>query len=247
MSVKFAASGRRLPVTEIEVAPNRVLGRRSVGKNGYESVILGVGEDRRPGKSKKGQFKEGLIPRKIREVRSNEEIAVGSQVGADIFKSGDLVKVTGVSKGKGFAGGVKRWGFAGGPKTHGQSDRHRAPGSIGQGTTPGRVLRGKKMAGHLGFSQVTIKNLTVLEVDSQANLLSVIGSIPGHRGTFVKLTKIGENKKFDRVVEVQEEPAGKEAESKSSGAGEVVGQQETDGPKQSQEETVTKGEENATE
>lgn len=114
----------------------------------------------------------------------------------DVLKPGDLVSVAGVSKGKGFAGVVKRHGFAGGPKTHGQSDRLRAPGSIGQTTTPGRVYKGKRMAGRMGGERTTVKGLTVLAV-SEDGTIELSGPVPGNRGGLLKITKIGENKKYE--------------------------------------------------
>jgi large subunit ribosomal protein L3 len=113
-------------------------------------------------------------------------------VDVGILAPGDLLTVCGQSKGRGFAGGVKRYHFAGGPKTHGQSDRHRAPGSVGSGTTPGRVLKGKRMAGHLGDDQVTALNLKVLSVDTERNLLLVRGAVPGANGGLVIVEKVGE-------------------------------------------------------
>jgi large subunit ribosomal protein L3 len=124
------------------------------------------------------------------EVKFNEkpEIKVGDTIKvSDIFAEGDIVTVTGTSKGKGFAGVVKRWKFAGGPKTHGQSDRQRAPGSIGQGTTPGRVLKGKHMAGRMGHDQVTIRNLKVVAVNPETNELSISSPIPGTRGSLMRI------------------------------------------------------------
>ena len=128
---------------------------------------------------------------------------------SDVVRPGDLVKVTGVSKGKGFAGGVKRWGFAGGPKTHGQSDRLRAPGSIGQGTTPGRVYKGKKMAGRMGGEQVSVKNLTVLKVEENGDIW-LSGPVPGFQSGLLQITKIGEDKKFVELYEKDTETEIKE-------------------------------------
>jgi large subunit ribosomal protein L3 len=113
----------------------------------------------------------------------------GQVIAADMFKVGDLVDVIGVSKGKGFAGGVKRYNFRGGPKTHGQSDRWRAPGSVGSTTTPGRVLKGQRMAGHMGVDRVTVRNLQVIEVNTDRNLILVKGAIPGPRLGLVMVNK----------------------------------------------------------
>jgi large subunit ribosomal protein L3 len=124
-------------------------------------------------------------------VDDTEAIKVGDQVDASLFKEGDLVNITGISKGKGFAGVVKRHGFAGGPKTHGQSDRHRAPGSIGATTSPGRVLKGTRMAGHMGNNRVTARHLQVYKADPEHNLLLVKGAVPGARNGLLLIVKSG--------------------------------------------------------
>jgi large subunit ribosomal protein L3 len=116
---------------------------------------------------------------------------VGQRLGAELFQEGDLVHVIGISKGRGFAGGVRRYGFHGGPRTHGQSDRHRAPGSIGSGTTPGRVLKGLKMAGHMGNARVTVRNLRVLESNPATGLLIVEGAVPGARDGLLAIRRVG--------------------------------------------------------
>ena len=134
--------------------------------------------------------------RYLREITADDvsTLEVGHKVDAGLFGKGESVDVTGISKGKGFAGGVKRYHFRGGPKTHGQSDRHRAPGSIGSTTTPGRVLKGQRMAGHMGDDQVTVRNLKVLEADPARNLLLVRGAIPGAVGALVIVHKAGKRK-----------------------------------------------------
>jgi 50S ribosomal protein uL3 len=137
-----------------------------------------------------------------------------SLVSKGIFKAGDFIKVTGFSKGKGFAGVVKRWGFKGGPKTHGQSDRQRAPGSIGQTTTPGRVYRGKKMAGRLGGRKVTLAGLTVMEVNEKENLLLVKGLLPGVKGGPLVLRRAGESKKFVSLMGTGQKEIQETAEEK---------------------------------
>jgi large subunit ribosomal protein L3 len=119
--------------------------------------------------------------------RGDGDIAIGDTVGIDLFAEGEYVDVTATSKGRGFAGGVKRWGFHGGPKTHGQSDRHRAPGSIGSGTTPGRVYKGQKMAGHMGSVRVTVKNLRIIAKDEGKGLLLVAGAVPGAADGIVRV------------------------------------------------------------
>lgn len=166
MTMKYTPEGKQVGVTVLFMLPTTEIGSRAKEKHGYEAKILKI-QDSKNNKS----FEK--------EVRNSQE--------AD-FLVGDIVTVKGVSKGKGFAGVVKRHGFAGGPRTHGQSDRERAPGSIGQTTTPGRVYRGKRMAGRMGGKTVTTKGLKVLDIDEKE--ITIIGAIPGHRGTFVRITKI---------------------------------------------------------
>jgi hypothetical protein len=146
--------------------------------------------------------------RYVGEVRTDEvaDFTGGQELKpGSIFKVGDIVKVTGVSKGKGFQGGVRRHGFHGGPKTHGQSDRHRAPGSIGSGTTPGRVYKGKKMAGHMGSDTATIRNLEVIGVDKKEGILIVKGGVPGHIGSELRITKLGVLKGYIAPPEEKED------------------------------------------
>jgi large subunit ribosomal protein L3 len=182
MTQIFDESGVVHPVTVIEVGPNVVTQVRTAEKDGYEAVQLGFGIDKRLNKPEQGHRKaSGFMSRTLREVKADDvsQFEVGQQIKADAFSAGEIIDVTGTSKGRGFQGGVKRHGFSGGPKTHGQSDRLRAPGSIGASATPGRVLKGMKMAGHMGNERVTIMNLRVLRVDTERNLLLVQGSVPG--------------------------------------------------------------------
>lgn len=182
MTQIFDESGVVHPVTVIECGPNVVTQVRTAEKDGYEAVQLGFGIDKRLNKAEQGHRKaSGYMSDTLREVRADDVSAfeIGQQIKVDAFSSGELVDVTGTSKGRGFQGGMKRHGFRGGPKTHGQSDRWRAPGSIGASATPGRVLKGMKMAGHHGNERVTVENLTVLRVDTERNLLLVQGSVPG--------------------------------------------------------------------
>ncbi|MCH7786782.1 MAG: 50S ribosomal protein L3, partial [Chloroflexi bacterium] len=133
----------------------------------------------------------------LREVSADDvaEFEVGQEIDTSLFEAGEIVDATGLTKGRGFAGGVKRHGFHGGPKTHGQSDRHRAPGSIGAGTTPGRVLKGLKMAGHMGNNRVTIRNLEIISVDQERNLLFIKGAVPGARNSLLIIRKTGRRSK----------------------------------------------------
>lgn len=195
--------GVRVPVTWVEAGKCMVSQIKDVEKDGYCAVQLAFGEKKAKSVSNslkghlKSLIKADKAPRFLKETRLNKkpDLKVGDVVDAfDIFRVGDLVSVTGISKGKGFAGVVKRWSFAGGPKTHGQSDRHRAPGSIGQGTTPGRVYKGKKMAGRMGQKQVTLQNLVVVLVDKDKGLIGLSGPVPGKRGDLLIINKIGSGK-----------------------------------------------------
>ena len=182
MTQIFDESGVVHPVTVIECGPNVITQVKSADTDGYEAVQLGFGIDKRLTKPEQGHRKSsGYMSRTLREVKADDvsEYEVGQVLKADTFNTGELVDITGTSKGRGFQGGVKRHGFAGGSKTHGQSDRWRAPGSIGSSATPGRVFKGLKMAGHMGVDKVTVQNLKVLRVDVDRNILLVQGSVPG--------------------------------------------------------------------
>jgi large subunit ribosomal protein L3 len=182
MTQVFDDTGVVHPVTVIECGPNVVTQIRTAEKDGYEAIQLGFGLDKRLNKPEQGHRRvSGFMSHTLRELKADDvnEFKVGQIIKADTFETGELVDVTGTSKGRGFQGGVKRHGFRGGPKTHGQSDRHRAPGSIGSSATPGRVFKGLKMAGHMGHERVTVQNLKVLRVDPERNLLLVQGSVPG--------------------------------------------------------------------
>jgi large subunit ribosomal protein L3 len=205
-SQKFLEDGTRIPVTRIWVKGNVVVGVRTQDKHSYSSIQLGFGSKKKANKSELGNIKGAKLekaPKFLKEVRMEEvdpasgevNLEPGAQViASEILSEGDLIDVTGTSKGKGYAGVVKRHGFAGGPRTHGQSDRERAPGSIGQTTTPGRVYKGKRMAGRMGHETVTIKNLEVVGVAEDEILIK--GLIPGAVNSIVIVKKVGENKKF---------------------------------------------------
>jgi large subunit ribosomal protein L3 len=182
MTQIFDDSGLARPVTVIEAGPCVVTQIRSEEKDGYEAVQLGFGISKNLNKPQQGHVKaSGHQVKTLREFKADDygSIEVGQIFKADTFAAGDVIDVTGTSKGRGFQGGMKRHGFSGGPKTHGQSDRARAPGSIGSSATPGRVFKGLKMAGHMGNERVTVQNLKVLRVDTERNLLLVEGSVPG--------------------------------------------------------------------
>ena len=210
MSNRFDAQGKRIPVTVVSANANVVAKIKSGDKDGYDAIQIGLGNEKKPIKSQLGNYKYlPSVPKILREFRVDnlEGIQKGNTIDASNFKVGDLVKVTGVSKGRGFAGAMKRHGFHGGPKTHGQSDRHRAPGSLGQGTTPGRVFKGKKMAGHMGDERVTIPQLVVVETDKENNLLVIQGSLPGSRNGVLLIEKVGKVEGYgQKVASESEEP-----------------------------------------
>ena len=187
----FTDKGKAEGVTAIEAGPCVVTQVKTTAKEGYIAAQLGFGEAKRLSSPQRGHLK-GLGQFKyLREFRvaDSEGIKVGDKVDVSLFKPGDLVDITGVSKGKGFAGVVKRHHFAGGPKTHGQSDRHRAPGAIGSTTSPGRVLKGMRMAGHMGNSRVTARHLEVYKADPERNLLLVKGAAPGAKNGLLVIKK----------------------------------------------------------
>lgn len=182
MTQVFDERGVVLPVTVIETGPCVVTQIRTEEKDGYEAVQLGFGLDKRLNRPEQGHRRaSGFMSRWLREVKADNvtEFEVGQVIKADAFTEGELVDVIATSKGRGFQGGMKRHGFHGGPKTHGQSDRARAPGSIGSSATPGRVMKGMKMAGHMGHERVTVQNLQVVRVDTERNVLLIKGSVPG--------------------------------------------------------------------
>jgi len=181
MTQVFRENGQAEAITAIEAGPCAVVQIKTVAKEGYNAVQLGFGQVKRLNSPQKGHLKAAGEFRYLREFRTTDiaDTQVGDKVDVSLFKPGDLVDITGISKGKGFAGVVKRYGFAGGPKTHGQSDRHRHPGSIGASASPGRVLKGTHMAGHMGNSRVTVRKLEVFQVDPERNLLLIRGAVPG--------------------------------------------------------------------
>jgi large subunit ribosomal protein L3 len=191
MTQVFQADGTMVAVSVLEVQPNTVTRLRTTDRDGYVAVQLGTDETRKLNKPESGQLKDLPKLATIHEFRldSVDEYSVGQKLDVTLFEEGELVDVTGVSKGKGFAGHIKRHHFKRGPKTHG-SDHHRAPGSIGPGTTPGRVYKGMKMAGHMGDHRTTIKKLRVVRSDPERNLLLVKGSLPGARNALIFVRKV---------------------------------------------------------
>ncbi len=190
MTQVFAEDGTMVPVSVVSVEANTVTALRTVERDGYQAVQVGAGTARKLTKPRLGQLKGLPRVRDAREFRLDDisGYEVGQTLDVNLFAAGDSVDVTGVSKGKGFAGTIKRHNFHRGPQTHG-SDHHRAPGSIGPGTTPGRVYRGMKMAGHMGDETVTIKKVRVVRTDPDRNLLLVKGSLPGARGSLILVKK----------------------------------------------------------
>jgi large subunit ribosomal protein L3 len=205
MTQVFDQSGLVRPATLVQAGPCWITQVKTTKTDGYSAVQISFGSRKHPTNPQAGHVKKaGLnqFPRYIREVRLSpdqptDQLQPGVQVNLqDVLQPGDLVTVTGISKGKGFTGVVKRHGFAGGPRTHGQSDRLRAPGSIGAGTTPGRVYKGKKMAGRSGGQQVTVKGLLILSVDPQTHQVLIQGALPGHRHSLITIKKIGHQESF---------------------------------------------------
>ena len=195
MTQVYTASGKLVPCTVLKAAPCVVVQIKQT----KQQIQLGTGEKKQLKKPIKHHLLKHQVKQNLRYLKSFpvtqaqlEQLKPGQSIAVDqVFQAGDIVAVQAISKGKGFAGVVKRHGFAGGPKTHGQSDRHRAPGSIGAGTTPGRVLKGKKMAGRMGGQQVFIRNLKVVTVDAERQQLVLSGSIPGSRHGLVVVHKLG--------------------------------------------------------
>lgn len=187
----FTQDGVSIPVTVIEVEPNRVAQVKSEATDGYTSVQVTTGTRKasRLSKSEAGHFAKAGVEagRGLWEFRVEEDYAVGQELTVSLFQAGQLVDVTAQSKGKGFQGTVKRWNFSMQDATHGNSLSHRAPGSIGQCQTPGRVWLGKKMSGHMGAERVTTQNLEVVRVDEESNVILVKGSVPGANGASVIL------------------------------------------------------------
>ena len=183
MTRVFSEGGIVEPVSVIEAGPCIVTQVKTRQANGYEAVQVGYEEAKRLNEPEEGHLKRLPPLRHLKEFRVDDlgDAQIGQRIDVSMFEAGDIVNISGVSKGKGFAGGMKRHHFKGGPKTHGQSDRARAPGSVGAGTTPGRVWKGTKMAGHMGNKKVTALNWKVVKVDPERNLLLVRGAVPGAR------------------------------------------------------------------
>ena len=193
MTQIFREDGKVVPVTVIQAGPCVVTQVKTIETDGYEAVQLGFGDVKRRNKPQAGHLKNSKLSRYLREVTTDDTtgFTVGQSIGVDIFAAGEKVDVIGTSKGRGFAGVMKRWNFGGGPRTHGQSDRARAPGSIGGGTTPGKVYKGMKMGGHMGNRRITVKGLEIIEIDTERNLLMVKGGIPGAPNSLIQIRRFG--------------------------------------------------------
>jgi large subunit ribosomal protein L3 len=222
----FLADGKRIPITVVRTLGNTISQVKTTEKEGYNSVQISLGNKKKANKAEEGHSKKAGMkqtPRFLKELRLDDvsEFTVGAEIAAsEIFKQGDIVDVVGVSKGKGFAGGVKRHHFKGGPRTHGQSDRERAPGSIGQTTTPGRVYKGKRMASRMGHETVTVKNLQVIEIKEDGTVI-LKGLVPGPLESLIIIKKVGESKNFVPLFKLVEE-TGEVVSEASQGAQSAV-------------------------
>ncbi|MBI3380021.1 50S ribosomal protein L3 [Candidatus Gottesmanbacteria bacterium] len=204
-SQAFTTEGKRIPVTKVLAGPCLVVNIKTKINDGYDAVQIGLGQRRiiTVTKPQLGNLKKAGLeknpPRFLKEIKienatmdneTMEKLKPGTVINVnDVLKPGDTIQVTGISKGKGFQGVVKRHHFRGGPRTHGQSDRERAPGSIGSTTTPGRVYKGKRMAGRMGNDRVTLKNLKVVSIDAEKNILTISGLVPGGRNALLIIKK----------------------------------------------------------
>jgi len=192
----FDDLGNMVPVTVIEAGPCYVTRVKTAEKDGYDAVQLGFGARKEKNVSKPvlGQLKKHDLPvlQRLREFPpfEDKELKTGDVISVDFFQAGEKVKVSGLSKGRGFAGVIKRHHFGGGPVSHGQSDRLRAPGSLGQSSDPSRVYKGLRMAGRLGNKRVSTRGLTVVKVDAEKNLLFIRGAVPGARNNYIEIYKI---------------------------------------------------------
>ena len=197
MTQVFSSRGEAHGVTVIEAGPCVVVQIKTQATDGYDAIQLGFGSRKKVNDPQRGHMKRLGQFQYLREIRVEDpnDFELGQKLGAEVFEEGDIIDVTGTSKGRGFAGGVKRHHFHGGPKTHGQSDKHRSPGSIGSGTTPGRVRKGLRMAGHMGDERVTVKNLKVFESNAARGVLLVEGSVPGGVNGLLRIRKTGRSKK----------------------------------------------------
>jgi large subunit ribosomal protein L3 len=198
MTRYFLEEGKSFPVTILKVGPCVVIQKKTKERDGYEAIQVGFEpqKEQRINKPLQGHYKAAgdRFFKNLREIKveNADEFELGQEIKADIFSIGDMVHVTGLSKGRGFAGVMKRWNFSGGRKTHG-SRAHRVPGSIGASATPGRVYKGRKMPGHMGNKQVTTKNLKILDVRPEMDIIALKGAVPGSRNSIIEISKIEVN------------------------------------------------------
>jgi len=216
MTQIFDEAGKVIPVTVIEAGPCVVVQKKTAEKEGYNAVQLGFGEveERKVNKPELGHFKKaGVEPKKVLkefQLENSNELNVGDVLKADVFAEGDKVDVTGISKGKGYAGVIKRWGAQRTPTSHGGGPVHRHAGSMGSGTDPSRIFPGKIGAGHMGAEQVTVQNLDVVKVDPEMNLIAIRGAVPGPKGGIVYIKNTSKTlivKKGDAGVSVNPQKA----------------------------------------
>lgn len=187
MSQVFDEKGNVIPITLIEVGPCEVVQVKTEDPDGYKAIQVGFEKIVKQKKIKKTM--RGKEFKWLREFKNADDYKKGDAIQVDVFQEGDRVKVSGISKGKGFQGAVKRWGFSGRNATHGVKHEHRTLGSVGA-THPQRVIKGKKMPGRMGFERVTVKNLKIMKVDAENNLLAVRGAVPGRRGTLLEVRSV---------------------------------------------------------
>lgn len=194
----FNEEGDSIPVTVIETGPCVVVDKRRIDRDGYEALQVGFGEKRKNlfKKPVLGLYeKAGVEPRRyLREIKFEGEYNIGQEIKVDLFKKGEAVDISGISKGLGFQGVIRRHHFSGSQMTHGQSDRQRSPGSIGQSSSPSRVFKGMKMPGKMGKDKVTVLNLMIVDIIEEQNLLLVSGSVPGKNGTLLHIRTTNRNK-----------------------------------------------------
>lgn len=194
MTRYFLEEGKYVPVTIIKAGPCVVIQKKSLEKDGYEAIQVGfeIQKEKRLNKSQQGHFKTAgdRFFSHLKEIRVEDadNFELGQEIKSDIFQIGELVNVTGRSKGRGFSGVIKRWGFSGGKESHG-SRSHRVPGSIGASATPGKVFKGKKLPGRMGFQRTTVKNLKVLDVRPEMDIIAIKGPVPGSSNSIVEIKK----------------------------------------------------------
>jgi len=256
MTSGYDARGRRVAITKVVVSPNFVTQIKTLEKDGYNAVQVATGSKKSVKSPQKGHFKKAGVADNLRYVKEtrtegDEGLTAGTEIAINkVLRKGDQVKVTGTEKGRGFQGGVRRHGFHGvGMRTHGQSDRQRAPGSIGTGTTPGRVLKGKRMAGHMGNEIATVMGLEVVAVSKADGIVSIKGAIPGPYGGLVKIIKTGVIKGYIAPPEEKEEEEEVPSDVEQMAAGDTSEVPEAQEAKESDEskESEVKNEETPTE